>query len=666
MKLTKNQAQNRIKKLREEIEHHRYLYHVLDKQEISDAARDSLMRELSEIEKQFPELVSADSPTQRVAGKPLEELKKVEHAHRILSLQDAFTAVDLADWQSRNERLLKAPIKGGYYAELKLDGLAVVLTYKNGALVRGATRGDGQVGEDVTQNLRTVQSIPLKLKGKFPPLLEVRGEILMSKKAFAQTNKQQAKLGLPLYANPRNTAAGSIRQLDATVTAKRQLVCVVFEILNNIGQSTHEEVHEKLAAFGFKTSPYNERCRDLKQVEKYLQKWEKRRETLPFQTDGAVVVVNDIALEKALGSVGKAERWMIAYKFPAEQAITVVEDIQVQVGRTGVLTPVAHLKPVLVAGSTVARATLHNQDEIDRLDVRVGDTVVVQKAGDIIPDIVQVLKRLRPKAARKFHIPKKCPFCGSAVAKKPDEVAYYCTNKKCFALEREKLYHFVSKHAFDIDGLGPKIIDQLLDAQVIQTAADIFDLTADDLLPLERFADTSVANLLGAIARAKHVSLARFLYALGIRHVGEETAIALAGAFGTLTAVSQASEAALNEVEDVGGVVAKSIVEYFSDEHNKKLVTDLVAAGVKVAKEKVVARAGKLTGKTFVITGTLASMSRDEAKEKIRAAGGKVAGSVSQATSYVVAGAEPGSKYEKAKKLGVKILNEKDFLALLK
>ncbi len=445
--MNKVEAKLRIEKLVKEINNYRYFYHVLDQAKISEAALDSLKKELVNLESAWPDLVRADSPSQRVAGKVLSKFIKVKHSTKILSLVDAFDDKDLADWQERNEKILKDKIKN-YYTELKLDGLTVVLTYRDGVFWQGATRGDGQFGEDVTNNLKTIDSIPLSLKplpGKtLPKVVEVRGEVVMNKKVFTELNKQQAKSSLPLFANPRNVAAGSIRQLDPKIAASRRLDCVVFELITDLGQKSHQESHEILAKLGFKTSPYNEACHDLEAVSKYLNKWQEKRKSLPYQTDGSVIVVNDVRQEKILGHIGKAERWMIAFKFPAEQVTTKVLDIEIQVGRTGALTPVAILEPVSVAGTTVSRATLHNQDEIERLDVRIGDTVIIQKAGDIIPDIVQVLPKLRTSKVKKFIFPKKCPVCHSQVTKKDGEVAWYCSNKQCYAKNVEALIHFVS------------------------------------------------------------------------------------------------------------------------------------------------------------------------------------------------------------------------------
>ena len=663
-KLTSKQVKERIEKLRKEIEYHRYLYHVLDKKEIWDAARDSLMHELAKLETQYPEFLTPDSPTQRVAGKPLEKFQKVVHAHPILSLQDAFDEEELNDWETRNEKLLAEKIKG-YYAELKLDGLAVILTYLDGIFVRGATRGDGKIGEDITQNLRTIESIPLRLRSDYPKQLEVRGEVILTRKVFEKINVQQRKFGLPEYANPRNTAAGSIRQLDPHITAQRALECVVFEILSDVDQKTHDEVHEKLKSFGFKTSTYNRVCKNRNDVQRYLQEWEKKRTSLPYQTDGVVIVVNDTQQERRLGSIGKSERWMIAYKFPAEQATTIVKDIQLQVGRTGVLTPVAHLTSVKVAGTTVARATLHNMDEIDRLDVRIGDTVIIQKAGDIIPDIVQVLSRLRPKHVKKFVMPKTCPYCHSQVIRSQGEVASYCSSKNCFAREREKFYHFVSKKAFDIEGLGPKIIDQLMDASLLKTPADLFLLTKETLLNLPRFQETLAGKLITAIQAKKTIILERFIVALGIRHVGEEIAVILSNTLHNFRTLQQAGTAKLESIPEIGHVVAESIVNYFSDARNKKLIKDLFVSGVKVSSATQPKKSGSFTGKTLVVTGTLSNMSREAAHTAIRAHGGKIAKSISKNTGYLIVGENPGSKYEKAKKLGVTCIDEKTFQKML-
>ncbi|MBI5465694.1 MAG: NAD-dependent DNA ligase LigA [Candidatus Kerfeldbacteria bacterium] len=665
--MTKSEARERITKLKAEINHHRYLSHVLDKQEISEAALDSLKHELYKLEQLWPDLVTPDSPTQRVAGQPLPGFVKVRHAQPILSIEDAFSLAEVAEWQARNTKLLGEPV-AGYFGELKMDGLAVVLTYANGLFTRGATRGDGITGEDVTLNLKTVESIPLRLEsssGPWPPRLDVRGELVITKHELARINKEQQSRGLPLFANPRNLAAGSIRQLDPKVASARKMEFYAFELLTDLGQSTHAEVHGLLRQLGFKTSQHCQELNNLKAIEQYVKWWETKRQTLPYQIDGTVVVVNKIAQERILGSVGKADRWMLAYKFPAEQATTRVREIAVQVGRTGVLTPVALLTPVRLAGTLVSRATLHNEDEVRRLDVRIGDTVIVQKAGDIIPEVVQVLPKLRTGREKVFHLPRTCPACGSKVIQPAGEVARYCSSPRCFAVTREKLYHFVARQAFDIEGLGPKIIDQLLDNGLIKDAADLFDLTAGDLLPLEGWADKSAQNLVQALAQKKPVSLARFIYALGIRHVGRETAEDLANHFGKLDKLRQASVEQLQAVPNVGSVVANSLVEYFANHVNQNFINKLFKLGVQV--QTITAKpVGRLAGKIFVLTGTLSSLSRDQARAAIKVQGGKTSESVSRGTSYVVVGENPGSKYNKAQQLRISILNEVEFKRLLK
>ncbi len=664
--MTKAEAKQRIAKLRAEIHRHRYLYHVLDKPEISDAALDSLKHELVRLEQEFPEFVAPDSPTQRVGGKPLKEFAKVRHERPVISIEDAFSEEEVEEWQARNEKVLGERVHG-YYGELKLDGLAMVLTYENGLLVRGATRGDGRLGEDVTQNVRTIESVPLRLEDvgrALPKRIDVRGEIVISKAELERINREQERQGLPPFANPRNLAAGSIRQLDPKVAAGRKMDFYAFELMTDCGQKTHAEVHAMLKGLGFKTSPY---CRELKDVAAaaaYVKDWEKKREALPYQTDGAVFVVNDLAQERRLGSVGKAERWMLAYKFPAEQATTKVKDIIVQIGRTGVLTPVAVLEPVRVAGTTVSRATLHNQDEVDRLDVRIGDTVIIQKAGDIIPDVVETLKRLRTGKEKRFVMPRTCPVCASPVVRREGEVAHYCTNQRCSGRSREGLYHFASRAAFDIDGLGPRIVDQLVGAGLVQDAADFFTLAAQDLVQLERFGEKSAENLVGAVAARRSIPLERFLNSLGVRHVGEETARDVAEHFGTLDRVMSATEEEFEAVPNVGNVVAKSLADFFSAKANRKLIEKFKSVGLKVVSAAPKAQ-GPLAGKTFVLTGMLSSLTRDQAKALVRERGGSTSESVSKETDYIVAGTEPGSKLDKARKLGVAVLDEASFRKLV-
>ncbi|MDP3964588.1 MAG: NAD-dependent DNA ligase LigA, partial [bacterium] len=579
---------------------------------------------------------------------------------------------EMLEWEKRVRKLLPDHARLEYYAEVKMDGLAVALVYRQGMLVVGATRGNGIIGENVTQNLRTIESIPLRLSldrlpKKYSLLsnkeIEIRGEVFMRRDVFETLNVQQKKRGQALFANPRNAAAGSIRQLNPKITAARSLDFFAYDLVTDLGQRTHEESHAIAQALGFKSNPKNKDCSTLTEVKKYYEHVAKLRDRLPYQLDGIVVNVNDIQTYRRLGVVGKAPRGSIAYKYPAEQATTIVEDIQVQVGRTGTLTPVAHLKPVQVAGTTVSRATLHNEDEIARLDVRIGDTVIIQKAGDIIPDIIQVLPKLRTGKERNFVFPSQCPVCGSKVERRSGEAAHYCTNQNCFAQTREKLYHFVSKTAFDIDGLGPKIIDQLYEHELIRDAADLFTLTEGDVEPLEGFAEVAAKNLVTGIRRSRSISLARFVYALGIRHVGEETANDLAVEFGSIGALRSADAERLEKISDVGIVVAKSVEEYFRESANKKLIDTLLANGVKIINPPK--RQNKLGGATFVLTGTLENLTRDEAKERIRLAGGDVSGSVSAKTDYVVAGDSPGSKLDTAKKLGVKVISEKELLGMI-
>ncbi|MFA6909295.1 MAG: NAD-dependent DNA ligase LigA [Patescibacteria group bacterium] len=675
--MTKREATERISKLRDEINRHRYLYHVKDTQEISDAALDSLKHELDLLEQQFPELITPDSPTQRVGGEALDEFKKVVHRTPMLSLNDVFEPSEVEQWETRIRKLLPADASVEYFGEVKMDGLAIALLYRDGVLYRAATRGDGRIGEDVTQNVRTIESVPLRLEDQSGDAklkqwvtkarsgeIEVRGEVYMPKKVFEAINKEQEKKSLPPFANPRNASAGSVRQLDPRITASRKLSFMAYDLVTDLGQTTHQETHAILTALGFNAGTHNERLVSRADIESYHERIGKIRASLPYWTDGIVITVNSIGQFRGLGVVGKAPRGAIAYKYPAEQATTIVEDIQVQIGRTGALTPVAHLKPVQVAGTTVSRATLHNIDEIRRLDVRIGDTVIVEKAGEIIPDIVQVLVKLRTGKEKKFHMPAKCPVCGSPTARKDGEVAYYCTNPQCYAVQHEGLRHFVSKTGFDIDGLGEKIVEQLFKADLVKSPADLFTLTIKDLEPLERFAEKSAANLVSAIQKAKRVSLARFIYALGIRHVGEETANDLARHFGDIQKLEHTSIEELHAIRDIGGVVAQSISAYFGDKKNIDLVNALIKNGVEIHRPEKI-QATPLTGKKIVVTGTLAGMSRDEAKAQVRKAGGDWVSSVSTQTDFVVVGENPGSKADKAKKLGVNIISEKEFLELL-
>ncbi|HAS94940.1 TPA: NAD-dependent DNA ligase LigA [Candidatus Wolfebacteria bacterium] len=700
--MKKDEASNRIIQLRKTINHHRYLYHVLDEQEISDAALDSLKKELFDLEQQYPEFITPDSPTQRVGGTPLKAFKKVAHEAQMLSFNDAFSQEDMRDWMKRNENYLSQPpspqisnsllpTSNLFYGELKIDGFAIELLYEDGTLKQASTRGDGIIGEDVTQNIRTVEAIPLELisankaranakklglaidKFDFTAKhLVVRGEVFLTKKEFYRINKEQEEKGQKLFANPRNIAAGSVRQLDPKVTASRKLDSYQYAFVTNIGQTTHEEEHLLLKAFGFKTNPHNKSLTSLEDVFAFRDWWDHHREKIDYEIDGIVVMINDNATWGALGIVGKAPRGGIAYKFSPQEATTVIEDIKVQVGRTGTLTPVAVMRPVTVGGVTISHATLHNADQIERLGLKIVDTVVISRAGDVIPQITEVLKDMRTGKERVFTMPQSCPADGSPVVR--DGVAYRCSNKKCGARNSENIRHFVSRSAFDIRGLGPKIIDRFMDEGLISDAADIFTLTEGDIKTLERFGDKSAENIIREIAEHKKITLPRFLYSLGIIHVGEETSRALASALpisnfefqilNLISAIQNMSLVALREIPDIGAVVATSIHEWFFDHHNLDLLHRLETLGVTL--ETVRTPAGtKFRGKIFVLTGSMESMSRNEAKEKIRALGGELSESVSKKTSYVVAGETPGSKLQKAQQLGVPILTEKEFLALV-
>jgi len=695
--MVREKTKQRIEKLKKLINHHRYLYHVLDRQEISDAALDSLKKELFELEQQFPEFITFDSPTQRVGGKPLEKFNKVRHLSPMFSFNDGFSEEEIKDWQSRISKILtkKEISQIDFYCELKIDGLAVELIYENTILKTGSTRGDGITGEDITQNLKTIEAIPLKLREKkeiirdlkkqgfdpnvvekiekydFKKPIIVRGEVFISKKEFKKANKEREKEGQPIYANPRNLAAGSVRQLDPKIIANRHLDSFIYDLITDFGEKTHEQKHKILKAFGFKTNRYNKYCRHLKKVFVFYKNCQKLRERLYYEIDGLVVLINSNKIFEKLGIVGKAPKGAIAFKFPAKQSTTVIEDIKIQVGRTGALTPVAYLKPVKVGGALISRATLHNEDEIKRLGVRIKDTVIVSRAGDVIPDIVKVLPELRTGKEKNFKMPNQCPVCGSKIKKKPGKVVYYCANQNCFAVQREYFRHFVSKKAFNIEGLGPKIIDKLIEEGLVSDPADLFGLKEGDLITLERFAEKSAENLINAIQGSKEISLAKFIYALGIRNVGEKTAQDLAEKFGSLEKIQKTKLEELENIKDIGPIVAKSVYNWFCRKSNIKFLEKIKRVGVKIKSYLVVRSGGlsddraKLKGKTFVLTGALESMAREEAKEKIRELGGDVSESVSKNTDFLVIGKEPGSKYDKAKELGIKIINEQEFFQLI-
>jgi DNA ligase (NAD+) len=665
--MNKPETKQRIEKLKAVIEKYRFAYHVLDKQTLSDAALDSLKHELYTLEQQYPELITPDSPTQRVGGKPLPKFKKVRHRARMLSMEDVFTQQEFAAW---HDRVLKRAeqTKMAYFCMPKLDGLAVSLVYENGLLVQAATRGDGEIGEDVTQNVKTIESIPLQLqkpnRHRLPSRVEVRGEIYFPLKAFERLNKKFVQDGQLALANPRNAAAGSIRQLDPSITASRPLAFVAWDLFGDFGQSTMREEWELIGELGFRGTPESVRCESLDQIQTHWSDLQTRRKKLDYWIDGMVVRVNDINLYEWLGVVGKTPRGLVAWKFPAEEATTVVKRIEWFVGRTGALTPVAVVEPTWVGGTTVQHASLHNLDEITRLDVREGDTVILYKAGDIIPKIKHVLKALRSKNSQTVKPPIFCPVCGSVLERREGEVAIYCANRRCFSQDREQILY--AARAFGIDGIGPKTISSLLENKLIQRPPDLFELTPAGLLALEGFAELSSQKVVDEIQSHKEITLSDFLVALGIRNVGEQTAIDLAKYFGTLKRVEQATFDDLQAVEGIGEVVAQSVKEFFEKEHNRKLLEAYRRVGVVVKSQKNIQGTKKLTGKTVVVTGTLSTLSREEAKDRIRAAGGKLSSSVSAMTDFVLAGENPGLKFDTAKRLDVKLLSEKEFLDMLK
>lgn len=661
----------RLKKLKDLLEKHRHLYHVLDKPEISDEAYDSLMKELEDIEAQHPELITKDSPTQRVGGEPLKEFNKVKHAFQQWSFDDVFDFDELMKWEKKVRNFMeKSGIESEkleYCCELKIDGLKIVLTYKDGKLTNGATRGDGVVGEDVTHNIRTIQSIPLSLKDNID-IITV-GEVWLSKKVLKRINEERERNNEPVYANTRNLAAGSLRQLDPKITASRRLDSFIYDIDqvdSNVIETQYREI-EYLAQQGFKTNKYSRVCKDLKEVQDFYNEWSKKKHTLDYELDGIVIKVNSNKIQNTLGYTGKSPRWGVAYKFPAEQVTTIVEDIVLQVGRTGVVTPVAHLRPVLVAGSTVSRATLHNEDEIKRLDIRIGDTVILQKAGDVIPDIVSIVTELRPKNSKPYIFPTHVPACGGngKIVRVPGEAAWKCESPDSFEQQKRKFYYFVSKKCFDIDGLGPKIIDILLEQGLISSFDDIFTLKRGDLLSLPRFAEKSVDNLLSSIDKSRKITLARFLASLSINQVGEETAYDIAKHFVSLEKIMKARYEEIESIYGVGPVVAKSIFDWFRNLDNEKLIQNLLKH-IEIQKENISNKASlKLADMTFVFTGTM-KMDRVKAQEIVRSLGGEVSNSVSPKTSYVVAGENAGSKLDKAKALGIKIIDEAKFQEMVK
>jgi DNA ligase (NAD+) len=666
---------DKVESLRERIRHHNYLYHVLDAPEIPDIEYDRLVRELQELETDYPELVTAESPTQRVGANPVEAFGTVEHRLPMLSLDNAFSEEEVRDFHRRvAERLeLTDGGKGLHYAaEPKLDGAAVSLLYVNGTLQQGATRGDGRHGEDITHNVRTIDAVPLKLIGReFPVLLEVRGEVFMPKAGFEAYNRRARETGGKTFVNPRNAAAGSLRQLDPKLTAERPLDIYVYGagVVEGLEMpDSHDEVLDRLQDWGLKTCPEREVVKGVDGCLAYYERLGERRETLSYEIDGVVYKVDSRAEQRELGFVSRAPRWAIAHKFPAQEEMTALKGVEFQVGRTGALTPVARLEPVFVGGVTVSNATLHNMDEVNRKDVRIGDTVIVRRAGDVIPEVVSVIKSLRPKGAKKVRLPARCPVCDSTVVREEGEAVARCTGGLyCSAQRVESLKHFVSRRALDIDGLGSKLIEQLVNIGRIKTPADLYQLEKEELAALERMGEKSAQNLIDAIETSKETTLQRFLYALGIREVGEATAASVAAHFGGLDGIIGAQEDELEMVPDVGPVVASRIRAFFDEEHNREVIGRLRKAGIhwKETEPRAAPGDGPLAGKTFVLTGTLSSMTRDEAKDRIRALGGKVTGSVSKKTDFVVYGEKAGSKLRKAQDLNVQVLNEEQFEVLL-
>ncbi len=661
-------VKKRIEELREEIRKHDYHYYVLNQPLISDAEYDRLFRELQELEEKYPQFVTPDSPTQRVGAPPAEEFRPVRHAIPMLSLQNCFSEEEFLEWDRRVRRLLggERPV---YICEPKLDGLSVELVYENGVFTVGSTRGDGYVGEDVTRNLRTIRQIPLRLlplNGEVPRLLEVRGEVYMEKEDFKRLNREREEKGEPPFANPRNAAAGSLRQLDPNITARRPLKAFFYALgrAEGITIRSQEELLTTLSKLGLPVNPLWRRCESPEEAIAFYHELLERRDELPYEADGVVVKVNDFSQREVLGEVSRAPRWAIAFKFPAEEATTRVLDIVVQVGRTGALTPVAILEPVEVSGVTVSRATLHNEDEVKRKDVRIGDWVVVRRAGEVIPEVVKSIPERRTGKEREFRMPDRCPVCGGPVVRPPGEVIHRCENLSCPARIKEAIRHFASRRAADIEGLGEKLVDQLVEKGLVKRISDLYHLSKDKLAALERMGEKSAQNLLDQLERSKGMSLARFIYALGIRYVGEHIAEVLAERFGSIDELARASYEELVGIPEIGPRIAQSIVDFFASEDNRRLIEELKAVGIDPRAERPKEK-GPLAGKTFVFTGRLSDMTREEAKRLVESLGGKVASSVSRKVDYVVVGEDPGSKLDRARALGIPTLSEEEFKELV-
>ncbi len=693
------EIKKRIYKLRAEISRLRFLYHVENSPKVTDDVYESLTRELHDLEKAYPKLADPNSSVNRVAGEPLPAFKKVKHDIRVLSLNDTFSEEEIIDWENRVKKLVDDnSLK--YFCEVKLDGLSASLHYKDGVFVRGATRGDGFIGEDVTENLKMIESVPLVLKDQKKGEIEVRGEVVMTKKAWLDLNKKQVTLGKPTFANTRNAAAGSLRQLDPKIVKERKLDFFAWDMAQNsikdyeLKIKNHSDKHQILKELGFQLTPYEKKSKSLSEVFSFIKEIGEIRANLPYGTDGMVISIDDLNLQESLGYIGKAPRYMVAYKYPAERATSVVTDITINVGRTGAMTPLAHFEPTLVAGSTISKATLHNMDQIERLDIRIGDTVVIQKAGDVIPEVVEVLVKMRTGKEKKFKMPEFCPVCGSKIERNAgsgespmsnglapllpgpqtsrrgafsgsrllSSVAYYCTNKNCPARSRRGLQHFVN--IYEIYEIGPKILDRLKDEGLISDAADLFTLEVSDLSGLERFGVKSAENIINSVSSHKKVPLWRFIYALGIIHIGEQTAQDVANHFGSLPKIMLASVEEINSIPNIGPIVTKSLFEYFKQKENLAFVDKLLKNGVNIDNTSI-KQGMKFKDKTFVLTGTLKTLSRDEAKKIILKEGGRISSSVSTKTNYVLVGEEPGSKYDDAKELSVKILDEGQFLKMI-
>ncbi len=660
----------RIEGLRKALHWHNYRYYVLDDPEISDAEYDRMMQELIKLETGYPELSSPDSPSLRVGAPPLEKFETVEHSLPMLSLENGFNDADIMEFDRRIKKNLNIDGEIMYTAEPKLDGVAVELVYENSRLAIASTRGDGFSGELITPNVRTIREVPLMLHNEIGkealPVLEVRGEVYIAKDAFKRLNDERFKENLPPFANPRNAAAGSLRQLDSKITAKRPLEIFIYGVgrITDLDLDSHWEVLLALQGFGFKINPHIRAKIPIREVIEFYRELSEKRHLLPYDIDGMVVKVDSFAYQRLLGATSRSPRWAIAYKFKAIQETTRIVNIDVQVGRTGTLTPVAHLDPVKIGGVTVSRATLHNEDEIKRKDIKIGDTVLVQRAGDVIPEVVKVITSKRTGEEKTFNMPERCPVCNSSVIRSKNEAALRCINTSCPAQIKERIKHFTSKGAFDIDGLGDKLIEQLVEKKLLLSYADIFRLKADVLKDLERMGSKSAANIVQAIEESKQIPLNRFIYALGIRHVGEHVAGILAGSFKSFEKMRSAKPEQLEAIHEIGPVVAQSIADFFEQHENQKIVNDMIDGGIRIL-EISHGKRNTLAGKTFVLTGALETMTRDEARERIEAAGGKVSGSVSRNTDYLVVGTSPGSKLKKAEELGVDIIDEPKLKGLM-